>query len=173
MDCKKDRLVETHGMLKTSYEKQAPCCRSCGNKKQIENKGRIKRGDKLSLGFKHSEETKMKQSLLRKGKRVSIATEFIKGMIPWNKGIAYMQDENHPNWKGDQVGYNAIHTWIQRKLGKPTMCEKCGKDGLSGHKIHWANISGEYKRNFNDWKRLCSTCHLREHKNWEARWLVI
>ena len=40
-------------------------------------------------------------------------------------------------------------------------CEKCGKDGLLGKKIHWANISGEYKRDLFDYMRLCVPCHKR------------
>jgi len=69
----------------------------------------------------------------------------------------------------DKVGYRAIHYWIERELGKPTKCEDCLME-FSGHKIHWANISGEYKRDIKDWKRLCSSCHgyfdkiSREHK---------
>lgn len=65
----------------------------------------------------------------------------------------------HPCWKGNYAGYGSLHDWVKRKLGKPTKCEHCGKDGLNGHKIHWANINHEYKRNLSDWIRLCTYCH--------------
>ena len=26
-------------------------------------------------------------------------------------------------------------------------------------KLHWANISGKYKRSLDDWKALCASCH--------------
>lgn len=75
--------------------------------------------------------------------------------------------EKHPNWKGALVEYRALHSWIQRKLGTPNMCESCGKTG-SGHSMHWANISREYRRDLSDWMRLCPPCH-KQYDN-EARY---
>lgn len=63
-------------------------------------------------------------------------------------------------WKGDKVSYSGIHKWINKMLGKPDKCEHCGKSGLKGHQIHWANISGKYLRDATDWKRLCARCHV-------------
>lgn len=84
---------------------------------------------------------------------------FKKGQSPWNKGIEYTQisGENHPNWKGAEVGYLALHSWVARKLGKPNLCEDCGTTGAK--KFEWANISGQYKRDLSDWVRLCTKCH--------------
>lgn len=95
-----------------------------------------------------------------KGLRVSPETEFKKGQTAWNKGLhpEYVQGENHPMWRGGS-SYRAVHKWIQRVMGKPDTCEGCGRSGLSGRFIHWANISGEYKREITDWKRLCAKCH--------------
>ena len=63
--------------------------------------------------------------------------------------------ENHYRWKGDSVGYYALHNWIRKQKGKARKCEECGKEG----RCHWANISGEYKRDINDFKSLCASCH--------------
>lgn len=68
------------------------------------------------------------------------------------------RDDNHPQWKGDKAGYRAKHLWIERKLGKPMKCKKCGVEGI-GHKIQWANKSHKYKRKISDWIRLCAKCH--------------
>ncbi len=89
-----------------------------------------------------------------------------RGQISWNKGKKLPQNsgENNINWKGDVVGYRSLHTWVIRHLGQPDKCEDCGKDNLSGHLIHWANISGKYKRNLTDWKRLCVKCHSKFDK---------
>ena len=65
--------------------------------------------------------------------------------------------ENHHAWKGEDVGYHAIHNWIARKLGKPSQCEECHTK--ESKRFEWANISGEYKRDTNDWKRLSIECH--------------
>lgn len=67
--------------------------------------------------------------------------------------------ENNPCWKGDKVGYQALHDWVRREKGKPERCEVCGI--AEGH-IEWANVSGQYCRDLDDWKMLCRTCH-RKH----------
>lgn len=87
---------------------------------------------------------------VRKGIRKSPSTEFKKGQ---NIGI------EHRLWKGNSVGYQALHTWVARRLGKPKECVECGYTSDNGRQFHWANISGEYLRDLSDWKRLCVSCH--------------
>ena len=48
------------------------------------------------------------------------------------------------------------------------MCEHCGKkpgtimrNGRPGSGTEFANISGEYKRDINDYVELCIACHKR------------
>lgn len=57
--------------------------------------------------------------------------------------------------------YIAIHVWVSKTLGRPSRCSSCSEDGLSGGRIHWANISGYYLREIKDWVRLCAKCHSR------------
>lgn len=64
---------------------------------------------------------------------------------------------NNLKWKGDEVGYGALHTWVKRQKGKAIICVDCG----SSNNIQWANISKEYKRDLLDWKSLCGICHRR------------
>ena len=61
------------------------------------------------------------------------------------------------NWKGDKVGLPALHDWIRRQLGNPSVCAHCGTKTAT--KYDWANISREYKRDISDWMRLCRPCH--------------
>ena len=68
-------------------------------------------------------------------------------------------EEKGSNWQGGSHDYRSLHSWVQDRLGSPEKCAKCGKDGLKKQKIHWANISHEYKRDLKDWIRLCSSCH--------------
>lgn len=63
--------------------------------------------------------------------------------------------KDHHMWKGDSVGYISLHQWIYRHKGKAEICKSCG----SNRRVQWANISGEYKRDFNDFVELCSICH--------------
>lgn len=103
-----------------------------------------------------------------------------KGQKPWNTGKSNPYTKNLPQlfkkkevrivggnnhvWKGDEVGYNSLHKWVIRWLGQPDTCEHCGKTGLRGQQIHWANKSQEYKRDLTDWLRLCAQCH----KNYDS-----
>lgn len=109
----------------------------------------------------------------------------MKGKIPWNKGKK-VDREKYPNmghfikhsesaiermklnhhhlsaekiksWKGECVGYRALHDWVARYLGKPLVCQNCGDDKRT--RYHWANISHLYKRDTKDWIRLCPRCH--------------
>jgi hypothetical protein len=68
-------------------------------------------------------------------------------------------DEKASNWKGDKVGYQALHTWVRKKLGKPSLCSYCNFTSDNNRQFHWANISHEYKRDLTDWIRLCVSCH--------------
>jgi len=66
--------------------------------------------------------------------------------------------ENNPNWKGEKVGYHALHSWLYNHLGKPSKCEHC--KSTTAKKFEWANISGKYERDLKDWTRLCTKCHI-------------
>lgn len=108
---------------------------------------------------------------IKKGQRISIKTEFKKGHKTWNKNKRHLGDSSHPQWKGDKVGYNALHSWIHRKLGKAKKCERVGckypRTNAAKHVLRqprtfqWANISHNYKRELSDWVQLCPSCHAR------------
>ena len=71
----------------------------------------------------------------------------------------YNLGKTNPLWKGNRVGYRALHSWVMRQLGKPIKCEFCGKEKTTPKSIHWASKSREYKRNLSDWLSLCVRCH--------------
>ena len=82
----------------------------------------------------------------------------------FNISIALMGNKNclgnkNTNWKGDEVGYNALHSWVGRHLGKAQQCEHCGKIKTTPKSVQWANIGHSYKRNLTDWIALCAKCH--------------
>lgn len=62
---------------------------------------------------------------------------------------------------GEKASYSAKHSWISRLLGKPQICQECGTTDSQGKKrwFEWANLSGQYLRIVEDWKRLCIPCH--------------
>ncbi len=65
---------------------------------------------------------------------------------------------NHA-WKGNKVSYRALHSWVERTLGKSKKCEKCGT--INAKRYDWANKSKKYKRDIKDWIRLCRSCHMK------------
>lgn len=93
----------------------------------------------------------------------------------FQKGHKISSGENHPFWKGDRVGYDALHDWVRKRLGAPQLCEFCGitkpPEGLGKKKdyFEWANKSRKYKRVESDWLRLCVKCHKGYDKHGKAK----
>ena len=73
------------------------------------------------------------------------------------KGHKETRGENNAQWKGEEAGYGSIHDWVKLRLGKPNYCQHC--KATDKKKYEWANISKKYKRDLNDWIRLCVSCH--------------
>ncbi len=107
-----------------------------------------KKGKPLSLAHRRAISEGIKRHLPKtawqKGQHFSPQTEFKKGQTAGEK--------NHW-WKGDKVGYFALHNWIQRKF-------------------EWANKSGEYKRDLTDWIRLCTPCHAKYDDYVNKAWIT-
>jgi len=93
----------------------------------------FQKGNKSRLGMKHSIKTKQKMR------------------------IAALNSKNH-NWKGDNVSYNALHAWVRVRLGTPNYCAYC--QSTEAKIYDWANLSHAYKRDLDDWIRLCRKCHI-------------
>lgn len=157
-------------------------------KKQRDSKGRFLKGHTFS------EETKKKIGLSNKGikrkplskltlKRKSLASKKMWKNPEYRKNFKGMKGKKHseetkekirksklksknPMWKGDNVGYFALHNWVKRHKQKPKFCEDCLK---ITNQLDISNISGKYKRDINDFKWLCRKCHIdfdkRKHLN--------
>jgi hypothetical protein len=102
------------------------------------------------LGKKRPDISKL-FSKINKGKHFSPETEFKPTGCQGHKKLG----------KND---YRHLHKWVVKELGRPDTCSNCGQSGLSGHQIHWANKSGEYKKNIEDWERLCVKCHFHLYR---------
>ena len=76
---------------------------------------------------------------------------YLKRIIP--------KEEKSWAWKGNKVGKVALHNWVERQLGKPNKCEHC--NSTNEKKYEWANKSQKYKRQLDDWIRLCPKCHAK------------
>jgi uncharacterized protein YlaI len=88
------------------------------------------KGNTNWLGKHHTEATKAKISQIHLGERSS-------------------------SWKGDNVKYVGLHTWVRRRLSRPDLCQICNK--VPSQDL--ANVTGNYNRDFSNWQYLCRSCH--------------
>src|SRR5258708_6997288 len=86
----------------------------------------VKGHQKGRLGKYLSELSKNKISFMNKGRSA------------WNKGTSnlWCKGNKHYNWKGENVGYSAVHSWIRRKYGNANKCQECN----SVVYVQWANL---------------------------------
>jgi hypothetical protein len=136
---------------------------------------------KLSLALKgkkkqpFSASHKAKISAALKGRKLSMETRAkMKGRKAWNAGRKFPEysGENHGQWKGNYVGYGGIHQWMSKTFGLPQKCEMCDTTEIPKGKsnwFNWANLSGKYRRERLDWKRVCQLCHRKLDAHTQVR----
>ena len=131
------------------------CNRSCQGKTNFKlNKERVLQSAKKARDALKGKPV-WNKGLTKKDQRVA---KNIKGLQKFQKETPYM-GESHWNWKGDRAGYNPIHQWVARQLGRPKRCEHCGT--TLAKRFCWANKNHKYRRVLDDWIRLCTSCHLK------------
>jgi len=163
------RFYKLLNTSKIEWEKYRRFCSvKCANKNKLGripwNKGKIGIMVAWNKGIPFSEESRRKMSEAKRGKKW---TEYQrKSIIP-----CLLRGIEHPNWRGEKVGYMALHSWVKRNYGKATFCERCGiksKPKITSrgkpmrskkNYFEWANLSGQYKRERKDWAQLCVKCH--------------
>lgn len=109
---------------------------------------------------------KEKTSLGSKSLNRQSLTQFKKGDKPWNNGLkGFMSGEQNKMWKGDRVGYGALHDWLRLHYGKASHCEFCGTSGNPRGRrwnIEWALRKGmSYERKIENYIMLCAKCHTK------------
>lgn len=67
------------------------------------------------------------------------------------------QAKNNFLWRDNKNKYTKVHRWVSKILGRDSFCESCGTE--EDRRYEWANISGEYKEEVEDWLRMCVPCH--------------
>ena len=60
------------------------------------------------------------------------------------------------NYEG-AIKYSTLHMRVKARLGKAQKCTRC--KSTSAQKYEWANKSGKYFEDKEDWLELCCSCH--------------
>ncbi len=144
----------------------------------------IKKRILARIWYKPSKETREKMSKAKKGKPLS--EEHKKHLSESHKGSKnvmfgrkhskktkekirkkiigkFVGSKNH-QWKGENASYYCKHTWVIKWKGAPRYCEHCGR--TDKRKYEWANINHKFRRNLDDYIRLCTSCHRKyDYKN--------
>ena len=58
-------------------------------------------------------------------------------------------------WKGGSVGYAGLHKWVRHHRPRTGTCSVCDFVGYT----ECANLSGEYRRDLDDFAEMCKPCH--------------
>jgi len=165
--CKNTFYKKTNESLKYWETKRFCSIRCSKTGAKYSEESLIKKGESIRRFYINHPEARVKRSLfmkthpnsgmIKQGQRLSPNTEFKKGITT---------DGNHPFWKGNDVGYYALHAWVVRKWGKADCCENDASH--IGRRYEWSNISGKYKRERSNWEKLCQSCH-RKADNWSEK----
>ena len=69
--------------------------------------------------------------------------------------LSHLGDKN-PMWKGEDITYKRLHSWIRFNFPAPKECMNCSRVT----RLDACNITGVYNRDFINWKYLCRKCHM-------------
>jgi hypothetical protein len=79
----------------------------------------------------------------------------------------HLRAQGAPWFKGDDAGYNALHTYLRKYFPKAGRCEECGRAAPTDYAL----IKGrEYSRDRNDYRELCRRCHVSYDEIGGSRW---
>lgn len=144
--------------LKIAWQSRPPTTEKTKRKLSIAGKGE----NNPFYGKKHTENSKNKMREAHLGLQVSPEVKEQISRSLKARGhkppIFYSGTENY-QWKGEHASYSSVHKWVSKYRGKPHFCEHCKKTDLSHRSYNWANKSHQYKRDLEDWIRLCIPCH--------------
>ncbi len=109
-----------------------------------------------SRGRKTSPETRAKLSAAKLGNTNSLGHTVSDEVRAKLSALASSRTaENSPRWRGDDVGYSALHRWMNNKYPRTGTCEACGEVSNT----EWSNVDHMYRRIRADWQELCKSCH--------------
>ena len=181
LNCKKCKKEFKIYQSRIKVGKGKFCSRSCSN--SVNGIGNTRAvGNTAWVGRKHKDDSKLKMKLANINKRYSLATEFKKGLTPWNKGLPSPQlvirnAINNPTKKGSashlwKGGITPINTAIRSSLGYKLWrkgvferdnftCQECKQVGveLNAHHIKRFSDYPKLRLELSNGRTLCVPCH--------------
>ncbi|MEK6879365.1 MAG: hypothetical protein AABY22_07155 [Nanoarchaeota archaeon] len=97
---------------------------------------------------------------LRQGTSFSCGC-FVKERIP--------RGENHYHWKGDKIGYEALHKWLRRIYGNANKCENPDCKSIVKTYEYALLKRKKYERKRENFWQLCRSCHRKYDYTEETR----
>jgi hypothetical protein len=77
-----------------------------------------------------------------------------------------VKNGTHNFYKGDAIGYGAIHDWLRNKFGKSNHCENKKCESINPKMYVWAKLKNKkYERKRENFIQLCQSCHVKYDKN--------
>lgn len=132
-------------------------CDSCGDQRRRESKARYRASNRETIRAKnrmYATKVNRARGIFERGTPESSLRISEASRIKAKRG------SDHHLWKGEAVGYAALHDWVDRYKSRTGVCEWCGANG----KTQFANLSGEYRRDLNDFAEVCASCHIRHDR---------
>lgn len=78
--------------------------------------------------------------------------------------VAKMSGPNNHRWKGEEVGYQALHDWVRRYIPRTELCQFCNVRQSTE-----IACVGQYKRDKINWAWACHSCHVKYDKHRKNR----
>lgn len=103
-----------------------------------------------------SEETKRKIGLANRGRKPA---QYVVEMN--RKRLLGKYGSESIRWGGMKANYCTKHSWIRKHYGKATRCSNKYCPYKNPKRYEWANVSGKYLREVEDYIQLCPSCHRR------------
>ena len=129
------------------------CSRKC---KDVANRADIDEGKAIKLYLSGMTQTEVAETL-NTTQKVIFAVLKRNGVKSRIAAKRNQFAENNHMWKGPDASYEAFHTRVEKRRGKPKKCSVCGT-GDKKKWYDWANLTGDYS-NPMDYARMCRLCH--------------
>jgi len=169
ISCKKERTVSYYTMRDIKTKKTSGKCRSCSKTPEYKEKLRKNLlGNKRTLGFKHTEETKRIIGIFSKRKRPDLSGKnchWWKGGVSRMKNYRKFKKYEYQNRKLKAVSSHTLEQWQALKLKYNYMCLCCKQKEpfITLTEDHIIPLSKNGSDSIENIQPLCRSCNSRKH----------